>query len=120
MNERTSVLVTNSALDALQTAADLLATIACEAVGARGQFTVAMAGGTTPKPLYELLATPSQSNVIPWQDTQVFFGDERDVPADNPESNYRMAQDALLGNVPIRMWFNSRSLRFARVHISLS
>ncbi len=70
------------------------------AVAARGRFTVVLAGGSTPKGLYELLAGPAGAN-LPWDKTYVFFGDERHVPPDHADSNYHMANDALLSHVPI-------------------
>jgi 6-phosphogluconolactonase len=61
--------------------------------------TVALAGGSTPRRLYERLA---QSDYA-WAETEVFFGDERCVPPDHPASNYRMAREALLSKVPARV-----------------
>jgi 6-phosphogluconolactonase len=69
------------------------------AIGSRGRFTVALAGGSTPKGLYSLLAT---NTTLPWDKLYFFFGDERHVPPENPESNYRMAREALLSKAPIR------------------
>jgi 6-phosphogluconolactonase len=61
--------------------------------------TIALSGGSTPKPVYERLAeTP-----YPWGEVDVFFGDERCVPADHPDSNFHMANDALLSKVPARV-----------------
>src|SRR6478672_4150270 len=89
----------------LKTAAELFEAAAAEfaardsqAVRASGRFTVALSGGSTPKALYSLLAT--QSN-IPWDKIYFFWGDERHVPPDHPESNYRMAYEALLSRVPV-------------------
>jgi 6-phosphogluconolactonase len=69
----------------------------------RGWFTWVLAGGTTPRRLYAVLADPRQPwrGRMPWAATHVFFGDERHVPPDAPESNYRMAQETLLRHVPI-------------------
>lgn len=79
-------------------AAEEFANQANAAVSARGKFAVALAGGSTPKSLYALLATmPS----LPWDKTYFFFGDERHVPPDSPESNYRMANEALLSKIPV-------------------
>jgi 6-phosphogluconolactonase len=74
--------------------------IARESVTARGRFTVALAGGNTPRPAYELLATRHRDDVD-WHRTVIVFGDERFVPPDDPRSNYRMAREALLDRVPI-------------------
>jgi 6-phosphogluconolactonase len=64
-------------------------------------FSVALAGGGTPRRLFELLATPPFSERIPWERVHVFWGDERCVPPDDPGSNYRMAREALLDHVPL-------------------
>ncbi|MGH2634355.1 MAG: 6-phosphogluconolactonase [Tepidiformaceae bacterium] len=61
--------------------------------------TVALSGGSTPKVLYQRLATAS----YPWAATELFFGDERCVPPDDPDSNFRMASEALLSKVPARV-----------------
>jgi 6-phosphogluconolactonase len=75
--------------------------VAVESVQARGRFRVALAGGTTPKPLYELLATREFTARVDWARTEVFFGDERCVPPDDARSNFRMASDALLAHVAL-------------------
>lgn len=67
------------------------------AIDQRGQATIALAGGSTPKPLYEQLATAA----LPWDRIHIFWGDERYVPSDHPDSNYRMAKLAWLDHVPI-------------------
>lgn len=66
-----------------------------------GRFAIALSGGSTPKPLYALLATPDISRQIPWDRVHVFWGDERFVPADHPDNNARMARETLLSHVPI-------------------
>ncbi|HTR17317.1 MAG TPA: 6-phosphogluconolactonase [Acetobacteraceae bacterium] len=68
---------------------------------APGHFSIALSGGTTPRRLYELLATPEFRDVFPWDRTHLFWGDERLVPSNDPTSNYRMARAALLDHVPI-------------------
>lgn len=62
---------------------------------------VALAGGSTPRRLYELLAGPEFQPRIPWAHTHFFWGDERLVPHDHPDSNYRMAQDLFLKHAPV-------------------
>jgi 6-phosphogluconolactonase len=84
-------------------AAEEVAREASRAVALRGAFTLALAGGSTPRRLYALLAdggAPFRGR-IPWDRTHVFFGDERPVPADHPDSNYRMAREALLDHVAV-------------------
>lgn len=62
---------------------------------------VALSGGSTPKKLFELLASPAVRPDVPWERMNFFFGDERCVPPDHKDSNYRMAQEALLSKVPV-------------------
>jgi 6-phosphogluconolactonase len=71
------------------------------AVRAHGGFRVALAGGSTPRWAYELLARPPFSELVPWADVDVFFGDERCVEPDDPRSNEHMAREALLDHVPL-------------------
>lgn len=70
-------------------------------IAERGRFTVALSGGSTPATLYALLATPPLSADIDWPRWHVFWGDERCVPPDHPDSNYAMARRTLLDHVPI-------------------
>jgi len=79
-------------------AADEIAKSAREAIAARGRFTIALSGGSTPKPAYRLLA---QEPGIDWDRVHVFWGDERHVLPDHPDSNFGMAMDTLLSKVPI-------------------
>jgi 6-phosphogluconolactonase len=67
-----------------------------------GIFRIALSGGTTPRPLYALLATKAFRPRIDWSKLEFFWGDERFVPHDDPDSNYRMARELLLGRVPVR------------------
>ena len=82
-------------------AATLFADAARRAVAARGRFVVALAGGSTPKAAYQRLAADASLGAELWGATHVWFGDERCVPPDSPDSNYRMAHDALLAHVPV-------------------
>lgn len=66
-----------------------------------GRFAVALAGGSTPKAMYSLLAEEPFRNTIPWESIYFFWGDERAVPPDHKDSNYRMAWQALLSKVPV-------------------
>jgi 6-phosphogluconolactonase len=65
------------------------------------RFTWVLSGGHTPKQLFEILAKPPYLSTIPWSRVWIFWGDERLVPPTNPESNFHMAEDALLRHVPI-------------------
>ncbi len=80
-------------------AADLIAASAAAAVAARGRFTLALSGGNTPRALYQLLAA-EYTRRVPWSSSHLYFGDERCVPPDDADSNYRMADEALLSRIP--------------------
>jgi 6-phosphogluconolactonase len=85
-------------------AAEEFARQAGEAARTRGAFSVALAGGSTPKALYALLTAETGSPFrarVPWETTHFFWGDERHVPPDHPDSNYRMAHEAMLSRVPV-------------------
>jgi len=66
-----------------------------------GRFTVALSGGSTPRQLYELLGSAEFRDRVPWANIHFFWGDERHVPPTHPDSNYRMAYEALLSKVPV-------------------
>ena len=66
-----------------------------------GIFAVALAGGSTPRRLYECLAGPPYLSAFPWARTHWFWGDERFVPHDHPLSNYRMVREAMLSRAPV-------------------
>jgi 6-phosphogluconolactonase len=82
-------------------AADFFVGIAKEALAARGEFSVALSGGGTPRRTYELLAQSPCRDEVDWTKTHIFWGDERCVDPDSPRSNARMAREALLNHVPI-------------------
>ena len=71
------------------------------AVAQKDFFTVALSGGSTPKVLYQLLAEEPFRDQVPWSRTHFYWSDERHVPPDHPDSNYRMAHEALLSRVPV-------------------
>jgi 6-phosphogluconolactonase len=84
-------------------AADDVLRIAREAAAARGVFTIALSGGSTPKVLYALLAEhPALRNSLPWDKMKVFFGDERHVGPGHADSNFQMASDAMLSKAPLQ------------------
>jgi 6-phosphogluconolactonase len=72
-----------------------------KAIERRGVFHVALSGGSTPRALFELLATEAFARQMFWDRVHLWWGDERDVPSDDKDSNYKMAQDALISKVPI-------------------
>ncbi len=94
------IIEDDSAALCQRAAADLVRLVKDSAVKGR-PFHIALAGGSTPKALYALLASSPYCDEMPWEHIRFFFGDERMVPKDDPESNYRMAREALLSQVPV-------------------
>ena len=89
-------------LDALlDGAAELVVRAATDSITTRHAFTLVLAGGSTPQGLYRRLASEACRNRIDWARVRVFWGDERCVAPTHPDSNYRMAREALLDHVPI-------------------
>lgn len=78
-----------------------LAKLVQEAIGSRGRFSVALSGGSTPGRLYRLLAAEPYRTQVPWGQVHLFWGDERCVPPDDPGSNYHLAAETLISQVPI-------------------
>jgi 6-phosphogluconolactonase len=77
--------------------------IAVDAVGERGTCAVALAGGSTPRSLYRMLVQDEACRTqLPWDRLQFFWGDERHVPPDHPDSNFRMTNETLLSSAPLR------------------
>jgi 6-phosphogluconolactonase len=101
--DRGRLVVVDDADALAREAASELTRIAKKSASASGRFTLALSGGSTPRCLYALLADPRSPfrAAIPWEKTEIFFGDERHVPPDDPQSNYRMASEALLSHVPV-------------------
>jgi len=84
-------------------AAQYVVEMAGEAAEAQGRARIAISGGSTPKAVFETLADSCQpwSSRMPWDKLDLYWVDERCVPPDNAESNYRMAREALLDRVPL-------------------
>lgn len=95
MKKSVEILSDKSAL--IERLLQLVVTQIQKAIAERGQCTIALAGGNTPKPLYEALANQS----LPWQNIHVFWGDERYVPEDDDDSNQKMARQAWLAKVDL-------------------
>ncbi len=92
----------NSPDEVLTRLADYFVAVANEAIAKHDNFSLALSGGSSPKKLYELLASPEYNEKVDWQKVYFFFGDERYVPLDNPDSNYLMVKKALFDplNIP--------------------
>jgi 6-phosphogluconolactonase len=82
-------------------AMDLFLDCADEAMGKQGFFRIAVSGGRTPKRFFELVAHSDRGQQLSWDKVQLFWTDERFVPADHEQSNYRMTRESLLTHVPI-------------------
>jgi 6-phosphogluconolactonase len=100
MDKRVRVFLTSDEL--YQAAAGDFAGIVKQAVQSRGQAHVALSGGGTPQRLYQLLASPPYQASLPWDAVHFYWGDERCVPPDHPESNFGQAKKTLLDRVPAR------------------
>ena len=85
----------------IQAAAEHVTEIASQGITENGRVAIALSGGSTPRPLYSLLASEPYSKRIDWPKVHIFWGDERCVPPDNSQSNYQMARETLLDTVPI-------------------
>ena len=83
-------------MDLIDSAADLILTTAAAAIQERGRFSIALSGGSTPLSLYEHLAREGPKNDLDWSKVEFFWGDERSVPPDHPQSNYYQANLTLL------------------------
>ncbi len=94
------IRVLASSQEVFELAAEEFVRQANDAISKRGRFTVALSGGSTPKALYQLLVERYAAK-LPWAQIFFFWGDERYVPPDHPDSNYRMAKEALLSKVPV-------------------
>jgi 6-phosphogluconolactonase len=101
MNPNPNVLVFDTPEQVAQAAAERFVNYSIASIHERGSFAVALAGGATPRRAYELLGTDEFKDRVNWLRVNLFFSDERMVPPDLPESNYRMVSDALISRVPL-------------------
>ena len=95
------ILIFDNSQEVARAAADRFVEIAHAAINESGRFSVALSGGSTPKIVYELLASDEYKDRLDWTKVHIFFGDERCVPPDDAESNYRMANEAMLSRLPV-------------------
>lgn len=95
------VFIFDNSQEVARAAADRFVDLARAAIRESGRFSVALSGGSTPKVVYELLASGAYRDSLDWSQVHIFFGDERCVPPDDAESNYRMANEAMLSRLPI-------------------
>ncbi|HEY1684189.1 MAG TPA: 6-phosphogluconolactonase [Tepidisphaeraceae bacterium] len=100
-NERT-IRVMPTAQAIAESAAELIVEQANMMIESTERFSLVLSGGSTPKILYEKLAAEPYRSQVDWSNVEIYFGDERCVPADHADSNFRMANEALLSKVPLR------------------
>jgi 6-phosphogluconolactonase len=84
-----------------QAAAEQVVQRAAESIAQRGRFDLVLSGGSTPRAMHQILASEAYSHQVDWSHVHVFWGDERCVPPNHPDSNYRMADETLLSHVPL-------------------
>jgi 6-phosphogluconolactonase len=100
LNTSVEIRVLTTPQELFGAAAEEVVRAAQEAVAVRGRFTIALSGGSTPKSLFNLLATNARTT-LPWDRMFFFWGDERHVPPTDPDSNYRMADEAMLSKINV-------------------
>ena len=100
MSSAAEIRVLTTPQELFAAAAEEVVHVANDAVAARGRFAIALSGGSTPKSLYNLLATNARTT-LPWDRMYFFWSDERHVPPTDPDSNYRMANEAMLSKIPV-------------------
>ena len=97
-----NVEIFSTAAQLATAAAERFVEVAHAAIDATGSFSVALSGGSTPRALFATLASPAYSARVDWPHVRLFWGDERCVPPDDAQSNYRVARELLLDRVPVR------------------
>jgi 6-phosphogluconolactonase len=101
IHARYPIIVVDNPAGLASRAARRFVTLARQAIGERGRFSVALSGGSTPRAMYRLLAQAPLKEQVDWQNVHLFLGDERFVPPDDPASSLRMARETLLDHVPV-------------------
>ena len=102
MNENQGkIIIRDTSSQAASAAADLFAGTARKCVSGKGFFTVAVSGGSTPRPMHRMLAKEPYRSEVPWNKTHIFWVDERRVPENDPQSNYGAAKQDILDRVDV-------------------
>jgi len=94
-----NICIYSDAFALIEAAAAAFIKTATESIYRRGVFNVAFSGGSTPKPLYAALGSPAYARGLAWNRVHLFWGDERYVPPEHPDSNYRMVKEGLLSRI---------------------
>ena len=100
MSSQPQVRVLGSPQELFHASAEKFCAVGSDAIAKHGRYTVALSGGSTPRGMHQELATKFAS-ALPWDKVFFFWGDDRHVPPDSPDSNYRMAKETLLSKLPI-------------------
>jgi 6-phosphogluconolactonase len=95
------IIIEPTPADLARSAADLFVQTVSDAQQQRGVARIALSGGSTPRALFTLLASDEYAKKLDWQSVDIFWGDERTVPPDHADSNYRMAHETLLRTLPV-------------------
>ncbi|MDR2503966.1 MAG: 6-phosphogluconolactonase [Deltaproteobacteria bacterium] len=103
-----SLTVTESPLEVAERTASMLEEQCAEALRQRKVFNLAVSGGKTPVPLFQLLSSPAWRRRIDWEKTVLYWVDERCVGPDHPDSNYRVVREELLAHVPITRFYRMK------------
>jgi 6-phosphogluconolactonase len=100
-DSRRDLVIPGDAKETLLFCAEQFIQIGNAAIQEKGKFNVALSGGSTPKALFQLLASPLFNTRLPWEHVILFWSDERNVPPDSPDSNYKMAMDSGFSLLPV-------------------
>ena len=100
-NSKPEIQIVENPAELASVAAGEFERLAKEAIEKKGSFNVALSGGSTPKAMFDLLRGDRYKDTIPWSKIHLFWGDERHVPPDDEDSNYRMTKEHLFSSIPI-------------------
>lgn len=100
-NDTQEIFIPGNRIDSIKYCTELFIKISNEAILNRGSFSVALAGGSTPKAIYQNLSLPQNIQRVDWKRVLLFWGDERPVPQEHPDSNYSMAMQTGFYKIPI-------------------
>jgi len=100
-DDRRDIVIPGNAQESLNYCAEQFISIGNAAIAATGRFNVALSGGSTPKALFQLFSSPLFCSLIDWNNVILFWSDERNVSADDHQSNYKMAMEAGFASLPI-------------------
>lgn len=98
---RPEIIIATNQQAFIRQAADMIVEIGQDALAKQGRYSMALSGGSTPKPVYQKLAGPDYASALDWSKAHIFWSDERAVPPQHPDNNYRMAKKNLLDGLQI-------------------